>query len=184
MVRLVISTFGIHRIHRSPTSPCIFMGHLIPGEPPIYVGIYVNDIIYFSQSDAIERSFESKLSTLGNVDFMGQVSHFLGIEFTWQYLSDGHLAVSVTQQFFIDTFLTSLNIAVEGISMYTTPYKSGSSIDSIPFQDMTSVDRDQLRLKYQSIVRSLNWLAHTTHPDLSTVVSLLAQHQSYLHLVI
>lgn len=25
---------------------------------------------------------------------------------------------------------------------------------------------------------SLNWLAHTTHPDLSTVVSLLAQHQS------
>jgi len=25
---------------------------------------------------------------------------------------------------------------------------------------------------------SLNWLAHTTHSDLSTVVSLLAQHQS------
>ena len=25
---------------------------------------------------------------------------------------------------------------------------------------------------------SLNWLAHTTRPDISTVVSLLAQHQS------
>ena len=25
---------------------------------------------------------------------------------------------------------------------------------------------------------SLNWLAHTTRPDLATVVSLLAQHQS------
>ncbi len=43
---------------------------------------------------------------------------------------------------------------------------------------MSSTDRDKLRLRYQSLVGSLNWLAHTTRPDLSTVVSLLAQHQS------
>jgi len=30
---------------------------------------------------------------------------------------------------------------------------------------------------YQSLVGSLNWLAHTTHPDISMVVSLLTQHQ-------
>jgi hypothetical protein len=60
---------------RSTTSPCIFIGTLIEGEPPIYVGIYVDDIIYFSPSDQVERVFESKFSTLGNVDFMGQVSH-------------------------------------------------------------------------------------------------------------
>jgi hypothetical protein len=35
-----------------------------------------------------------------------------------------------------------------------------------------------LRLKYQSLVGSLNWLAVTTRPDLATIVSLLAQHQS------
>jgi len=43
---------------------------------------------------------------------------------------------------------------------------------------MSPPDRDRLRVYYQSLVRSLNWLAHTTQPDLSTVVSLLAQHQS------
>jgi len=43
---------------------------------------------------------------------------------------------------------------------------------------MSSLDHDMLRLKYQSLVGSLNWLAHTTRPDLATVVSLLAQHQS------
>jgi hypothetical protein len=43
---------------------------------------------------------------------------------------------------------------------------------------MTSTARDELRLRYQSLIGSLNWLAHTTRPDLSTVVSLLAQHQS------
>ena len=35
----------------SETSPCIFYGVLVPGEPPVYVGIYVDDIIYFSTSD-------------------------------------------------------------------------------------------------------------------------------------
>jgi len=39
-------------------------------------------------------------------------------------------------------------------------------------------DCDHLQLQYQSLVGSLNWLAHTTRPDLSTVVSLLVQHQS------
>jgi hypothetical protein len=43
---------------------------------------------------------------------------------------------------------------------------------------MSTKDRDQLRLQYQSIVGSLNWLAHTTQPDISTIVSLLAQHQN------
>jgi hypothetical protein len=30
-----------------PASPCIFSGTLIPGEPPIYLGLYVDDFIYF-----------------------------------------------------------------------------------------------------------------------------------------
>jgi hypothetical protein len=43
---------------------------------------------------------------------------------------------------------------------------------------MSSSDCDKLCLQYQSLVGSLNWLAHTTRPDLLTLVSLLAQHQS------
>ncbi len=64
----------------SHISPCLFVGHLVDGEPPIFIGIYVNDIIYFSASDMVERKFEESLSSIGDVDFMGKVSHFLGIE--------------------------------------------------------------------------------------------------------
>ena len=32
-----------------PSSPCIFVGTLIPGEPPVYLGLYVDDFIYFSE---------------------------------------------------------------------------------------------------------------------------------------
>jgi hypothetical protein len=45
----------------SSTSPCLFMGTLIPGEPPIYVGTYVDDIIYFSSSEQVERKFLDSL---------------------------------------------------------------------------------------------------------------------------
>jgi len=29
----------------SPISPCLFVGTLLEGAPPIYVGIYIDDII-------------------------------------------------------------------------------------------------------------------------------------------
>ncbi len=163
----------------SKTSPCFFVGHLIDGEPPIYVGIYVDDIIYFSTSDAVEQKFESLLWTIGEVEFMGQVTQFLGIEFTWKHHTDGNPSVSLTQQSFAETLIESLNLSTASVSTFTTPYRLGLAIDSIQHETMSCTDRDTLCLNYQSLVGSLNWLAHTTRPDLSTVVSLLAQHQSH-----
>jgi hypothetical protein len=124
-------------LKHSPNSPCLLMGTLLPGQPPIYVGIYIDDIIYFSTSDDVERKFESLLSTIGDVDFMGQVSHFLGIEFTWKQLPGGHLSVSLTQQSFLDQLLVSLNIFIDSSSSYTSPSKANCHIDSISHQGMS-----------------------------------------------
>jgi len=165
-------------LKNSENSPCIFTGVLIPGEPPIFVGIYVDDIIYFSQSDQVEKKFEDLLSTIGSVDFMGQIGLYLGTEFTCVFHPDGHLSVSLTQQSFTETLLDSLHIKRDKQSTYLTPYQSNCSIDSIPSETMSAMAHIDLRLRYQSLVGSLNWLAHTMRPDISTVVSLLAQHQS------
>jgi hypothetical protein len=154
------------------------VGTLIDGEAPIYVGIYVDDIIYFSPSNAVGKKFEEQLSSLGSIDFMGQVSHFIGIEFTWSHQPDGNLSVTLTQQSFVEMLLENLGCSTSSISTFTSPYQSGISIDSIPPDEITSTECDKLRLQYQSIVGSLNWLAHTTRPDIPTVVSLLAQHQN------
>jgi hypothetical protein len=70
-------------LKNSKTSPCIFKGELMPGSALIYVGIYVDDIIYFSANEDVERQFEELLSKNGTFDFIGQVSLFLGTEFTW-----------------------------------------------------------------------------------------------------
>jgi hypothetical protein len=77
-------------LRTSSNSPCLFIGHLIPGEPSMYVGIYIDDIIYFSLSDAFEKQFELSLSTIGNVDFMGKSPIF------WVLNLLGKLALTVT----------------------------------------------------------------------------------------
>jgi hypothetical protein len=171
-------------LRNSESSPCLFVGHLIEGKPPIYIGIYVDDIIYFSPSDSVEREFESWLSSIGSVDFMGQVTHFLGIEFTWKYSIDGNHSVSLTQQSFVEALLDSLNIQIDSTSMFTSPYHLGVPIDIIPNQELSSTERDKLCLQYQSLVGSLNWLVHIAHPDLSTTVSLLDNIRAILLLAI
>jgi hypothetical protein len=112
----------------SDNSPCLFTGVLIPGQPPIYVGIYVDDIIYFSVSDEVEKAFETGLLTIGSVDFMGRFSFFLGTEFAWVHHSDGHITVSLTQQSFIETLMESLDIRSFKTSTFTTPYRAGNQL--------------------------------------------------------
>jgi hypothetical protein len=119
-------------MQQSSISPCLFVGTLITGQPPVYVSIYVDDIIYFSASDSVEREFEKQLSSIGNVDFMGQVSHFLGIEFSWRFHPDGILSVSLTQQSFAENRVDSVNYSTASVSSYVSPYRSGLPIDSIP----------------------------------------------------
>jgi hypothetical protein len=142
------------------------------------VGIYVDDIIYFSASNAVGRKFEELLSSIGTVDFMGQVSLFLGTEFTWVEHDDGNLTVTLTQQSFTENLVESLAIDHLHQSTFLSPYCSECSINSIPYEIMSPTAWDELCLKYQSLVGSLNWLTHTTRLDISTVVLLLAQHQS------
>eukprot|EP00957_Ditylum_brightwellii_P095497 7274309-Ditylum_brightwellii.AAC.1 len=59
------------------------------------------------------------------------------------------------------------------------PYWSGLPIDAIYEQPSSDpIERKILEAKYCSIVGSLNWLVHSTCPDLVTVTNLLPQHQS------
>jgi hypothetical protein len=103
-------------------------------------GVYVDDIIYFSTDDTTERKFEELLSNLDSVDFMGQVSHFLGVEFSWQHHDDGHITVNLEQQSFAETLIDSLGYGSISTSTYTTPYRSGCPIDSVPHVNMPSLN--------------------------------------------
>lgn len=48
------------------------------GLPSIYVGLYVDNLIYYPSSDAVKEWFENNLKLYIKVDFIGDASWFLG----------------------------------------------------------------------------------------------------------
>lgn len=75
-----------------PHEPCLFVGTPVPGKPPIYVAIYVDDIIYFSLDDDVEHLFCTALSQKIKVDFMGDAEWYLGIKFVRFKTPDGSVS--------------------------------------------------------------------------------------------
>jgi hypothetical protein len=66
-----------------PNSPCFFYGHPIPGKPPLYLAVYVDDFIYFYPDDKVERHVETTMQAQLRVNFFGIVEWFLGTYYDW-----------------------------------------------------------------------------------------------------
>ena len=58
-------------LKKHPSSPCLFTGTLIPGQPPLYLGLYVDDFVYFSESPAVEELFKKRFDKLISIDWSG-----------------------------------------------------------------------------------------------------------------
>ena len=144
--------------------PCVFSGFLIdpsnpqlpPSPVPITVGCYVDDIVYFSTSDAVEKQFEQLLSDKVPVDFMGTVEWFCGTHFNWK-VSDTEVSVHLNQSGFARNLVESFNFQDRNLTPSATPYRSGCPIDSIASHDIqdTSVSFIRRKEAYQSLVGSI-----------------------------
>ena len=161
-----------------PNAPCIFTGSIIEGEPPLYLGLYVDDFIYFSKSQKVEQAFEAKFGAAYKVDFQKEISHFLGVKFTNVVHKDGHVDIFMTQTADIDTLVADTGLDKPDSLSAKTPYRSGYPVDTIPHKDMPISERHKLNKQLQKIVGSLNWLANITRPDISTITNILSQYNN------
>ena len=164
-------------LKQCPNAPCIFYGTLIPGQPPIYIGTYVDDLIFFSASDKVELQFQQLLDAHFTVDWQGQVTHYLGIRFQWTDLPENNLQVHMSQEAYIDQLLQTHNLIDDAINTKQTPYCSGYPVDAIPTTSSTTKENLHLQSKLRSIVGSMNWLSLATRPDIMTITNMLAQYQ-------
>ena len=133
--------------------PCVFYGKIDPNLPPIHVGLYVDDFKYFSISDETEELFENIMSSKCTVDFMGEVSWFLGCKYEWEDLDDGRLTVSITQTAKTESILDEHGMS-ECNSVYS-PYRKGLAIDTVPDDGVEPDLKPKLVKKYQSLVGQL-----------------------------
>ena len=57
---------------------CVYKCTPIEGQPSIYVGLYVDDLVYYSKSDKVEEWSKNYLKPHVKVAFMDDASWFLG----------------------------------------------------------------------------------------------------------
>eukprot|EP00957_Ditylum_brightwellii_P022097 1666709-Ditylum_brightwellii.AAC.1 len=124
-----------------PNAPCIFYGTLIVGQPHIYIGLYAENFVYFSESKAVEKAFETRLLAQQGSPFSAGL----------------HPGPSGRHE-------------IAGIfpSPRSTLYRSGYLIDAIPLNKDAPPECIKL---FQTWVGSLKWLSISRYPDLSTVAS-------------
>ena len=161
-----------------PNEPCIFYGTILPNHPPIYVGLFVDDIIYFSKDPSVEHHFEKTLQQHLEVKFMGQADWYLGMRLDWGKDNNGNPTCFLSQDAYVQHIVNTMKLSQANTNVKMTPYRSGFPIDSIPHQEYSENDQKKLTKLYQSFVGMLNWLAISTRPDISPVVSLLSTYNS------
>jgi hypothetical protein len=126
------------------------------GGSRLYLGMYVDDFVYFSTCPQSELWFETTLESHLKVDFMGRVTWFLGIYFEWTVTSDT-IGVHLSQEGYISELLRQNQM--EQCNGTATPYRSGLVIDRLPTPNPGSLpDPALLTKEYQKLMGSYVWL--------------------------
>ena len=161
-----------------PNAPCIFTGTIIEGQPPLYLGLFVDDFIYFSESTIVEETFAKQFSNIYKVDFQDEITHFLGIKFTNVKHEDGNIDIYMNQPKDTQDLITKAGLDKPQTITAKTPYRSGLPVDSIPDVPLPDNERASLNKILQEYTGCLNWLSTQTRPDLATITNIISQYNT------
>ena len=98
----------------------------------ILSAIYVDNFIFFSESDEVEEYFQQKFGEKVKTTFESQVDHFLGLTFHCTRHSDNNISIRLSQEPFIDNLLERTQLDGPDVHTVPTPYRSGYPVDKIP----------------------------------------------------
>ena len=172
----ILTSIGLNR---SPNAPCMYSGTILPNHPPIYLGLYVDDFIFFSQSPAVERHFQQEFEKhVTKVTWNEEVDYFLGVKFDCVKHNNKEVTIQLSQTAFVESLLIQYHMNGDEINTVQTPYRSGYPIDKIPSEAYDESTQKQYTKTLQSLVGSLTWLSMSTRPDLSTITNMLAKYVS------
>ena len=152
----MLKSLSLQKLHNSQ---CIYTGTLLPGHPPIYIDLYVDNFIYFSSSPKVEKQFELKFNEQITTTFQGPVTHFLGLSFQCYTHPNNHICIKINQEPFIDTLLQKTNLHLPLVKPTSTPYQLGYPVDKIPSPKTPHKDQTALTLQLQQLTGCLQWLS-------------------------
>jgi hypothetical protein len=110
---------------------------------------------------------------------MGIVNWFLGIHFSWR-ITPLSVTVNLNQSGFTSNLVNSFLLGDRAQTATAILYRSGVTINSIAEspEDNASPVFKRCKEAYQSLIRSIGWLVHSTCPNLITVHLFLASYSN------
>lgn len=152
-------------LHLRPTldRPLISLPRLVyiprfplTGEKPIYVGIYVDDFVYFSEDPTVERSSKKKLDAHFDIGRLGEAEWFLGTHFEWALTKTGGVSVHLSQSTFAQHTVKRFGLADANPTLGATPYRSEMPINAVPPSNLSESEQVIYTHRYQSLIGLLN----------------------------
>ena len=87
-----------------PNVPFLFGGYVDDSKSRVYVGLYVDDFIYYGDTPDVEETFRYLMAQSSLVTFEQDPTLFLGIKMTKKQLPDNKFSVHLSQQVIINTY--------------------------------------------------------------------------------
>ena len=104
---------------------------MLKNRPPLYLGLYVDDFIFLSESPEVERIFQEKLSNLLKVEYSQFPQTILGLKIRINKTKD-NMSILLTQQATSEELVTTTGLSGISSSVKPTPYRLGHPVDKIP----------------------------------------------------
>ena len=162
--KMIKEFFEAQNLTQSKVDPCLYIKH--NGKSVIYVLIWVDDILIFSNDKSMSKALKGALNTKFKMSDLGKISWFLGINFI---NNDQYIEMNQTR--YIEKILDKFNMN----NCFVSKSPCDSTFRTVNDTDSKELDDDTL---YREIVGSLIYLMVATRPDLSYIVSKLSQYMS------
>ena len=112
---------------------------------------------------------------------MGIVNWFLEVHFSCR-ITPLAVTVHLNQSGFASNLIESFHLSDQNQTPTATPYCSGIPINVVALSseddNSPALKRQKQKEAYQSLIKSIGWLAHSTRPDLLTFHSFLASYSN------
>ena len=160
-LRSVLEAMGLRP---SPVDPGLFIGE---GKDPVYVLVYVDDLLIASKSVSQIEWVKRGLSAAFQVHDVGVASFYLGLEIK---RDRAQRTITISQPRYVLDLLTKYGM--NGANGRRVPMEAGLKLSDI------GTPLEVSEHKYSELVGSLLYLSVCTRPDIAFAVGALARHMS------
>lgn len=151
------------KFERSKHDYCLYVKN--DGKVPVYLIIFVDDLLICSEDISKIQEVKSKLSKRFRMKDMGQVSNYIGIDIEHDLENN---VMTLSQENYIKSLAKKYDL--ENAKLYKTPMEMNLKLEP--------ADEINEQVKYRNLIGELLYISTGTRPDIAFSVNYLSRFQS------